>query len=409
MTSRITGNGDRIGHPARSKRIFPRAAAVGLAALGLIAPLALVGASTTPAVAADTRPTAVVSMGDSYISGESAGDYEPGTDQKGNFCHRSKKALINQLEINVDKRVNLACSGAKTNNMYLGGDALYGEKPQVDQLRKVATDNNVKMIAVNVGGNDAKFIPIVLDCIKAFFKIGPRCQDTWASKLPGELAAAKPNITRTVADIRSVMKDAGYADDGYQLVIQSYPSVVTGDNRYGGILGGAQKLLNGCPIRDDDAAWAKSVVVQQFAATLGQVATEQKARFLSMPAAFNGKEVCAKGISGNQEWGSGITIDVQQILKGLGSNIVQQSLHPNARGHVQFARCLSKFATTTDPSATCVAGSDGNLEPRVGNPAAMSKSVPSRTLAVVNEAPGPPNREAALQLIAKYSKQPTGN
>src|SRR5690606_7408580 len=43
---------------------------------------------------AETRPTAAVSLGDSAASGEGARNYEPGTNQSGNFCHRSRDSYI---------------------------------------------------------------------------------------------------------------------------------------------------------------------------------------------------------------------------------------------------------------------------------------------------------------------------
>src|ERR671911_2283375 len=62
-------------------------AVVELLALGAMAP------------AAGARESAIVAMGDSAISGESAGNYEPGTDQAGNYCHRSLDALIHETAI----------------------------------------------------------------------------------------------------------------------------------------------------------------------------------------------------------------------------------------------------------------------------------------------------------------------
>src|ERR1044072_2888282 len=62
--------------------------------------------------AADDRQTAIVSLGDSAISGEGAGDYETGTNgENGDWWHRSANALVHKTAV-ADKTINIACSGA---------------------------------------------------------------------------------------------------------------------------------------------------------------------------------------------------------------------------------------------------------------------------------------------------------
>ncbi|WP_163506741.1 GDSL-type esterase/lipase family protein [Fodinicola acaciae] len=346
--------------------------------IGILALSAGFLTGSPPALAA--RPTAIVSMGDSYISGESAGSYDPGTNQPGNFCHRSAVSEIHRTHIAADRQVNLACSGATTANVRLGGTPQNGEAPQADRLRTVAAQNDVKLIVLSIGGNDAGFTSIVLDCIKAYFQISSRCQDTWASKLPAALAATAPKIRQNLADIRTVMRQAGYADSSYQLVLQSYPSVVTDDNRYV-----FTKIFEGCPLRNDDAKWAKLTAVAQFSSTMASVARQAGARFLDMSRAFYGREVCANGISHAQEWGSGIKIDLAQLRNGVGGQLVQQSLHPNASGHTQFANCLTSFYGMSAAAARCIRGSNGNLTAVASSVAALSTVVIARTYPVIAE------------------------
>ncbi len=333
--------------------------ALAAATIGVLTVALPVGsAAAKPASAHLAKPTAVVSMGDSFISGEGAGDYESGTDQPGNFCHRSANAEIKKTTMAVDARINIACSGAVTDNISIGGTPQNGEQPEADHLRQVATDYDVKLVVLTIGANDVGFTPLVLDCIKAYFLIGPRCQDAWAQKFPDALAAAAPKVASNLADIRTVMREDGYADSDYQLVLQSYSSPVTEDNRYG-----LTKTFEGCPIRDDDAGWARNVVVPAYSSTLGQVAQQSGARFLDLGPAVRGREVCANGINHAQEWANGVVIDLAEIENGLGENIVRQSLHPDALGHAQFGRCLTAFYGLSAQNARCVRGDDGNLSP----------------------------------------------
>jgi len=40
---------------------------------------------------------------------------------------------------------------------------------------------------------------------------------------------------------------------------------------------------------------------------------------------------------------------------------VQQSFHPNSRGHAQIASCVNGFVAQTYREGTCEIGADGNL------------------------------------------------
>jgi lysophospholipase L1-like esterase len=306
--------------------------------------------------AAAPRPTAIVAMGDSIASGEAAGAYESGTDRAGNFCHRSARAEIQVAPIAAERRFNLACSGATTANVGLTGPGQYGEAPQAQRLRAIARDNQVRLIAVTVGANDVGFGNMVLDCIRAFFLLGPRCQSIWAPKVTAGLASSAPRIAAVLADVRTVMRDAGYADSDYRLVLESYSSPVTEDNRYA-----HTQAFEGCPLRNDDAKWARDSVVGQFTSTMAQVAATAGAGYLDRGPALRGREVCARGITHAQEWAKGIQIDATEIRNGLGPNLVQQSLHPNAAGHAQFGRCLAAYWASGGPAARCVRQPDGNL------------------------------------------------
>ena len=96
-----------------------------------IAALLLAGGAlvATAAPAAAALPTAAIALGDSFISGEGAGNYQPVVDQNGVaqafpgwsapnsnafFCHRSANASRNQATLpGIQARFNLACSGGR--------------------------------------------------------------------------------------------------------------------------------------------------------------------------------------------------------------------------------------------------------------------------------------------------------
>src|SRR3954449_8089617 len=146
-----------------------------------IAALAIVAFVLAVAPAA-ARPAAIVSLGDSFISGEGGRwlgngsepfgtrsgtdraafdcdgwglcEYDPARvygDTEDNGCHRSDVAPILSAPVPVEARVNLACSGAREANLWpaaAGGQPHFGEPPQVDRLAATARRDDVRMVTV---------------------------------------------------------------------------------------------------------------------------------------------------------------------------------------------------------------------------------------------------------------------
>jgi lysophospholipase L1-like esterase len=320
--------------------------------------------SVVAAQAAAARPAAVVALGDSFISGEGAGHYSPNTDRSGNLCHRSAGAAVARLGVPgvaPAHRFNLACSGATVGNVRLGGAARYGEGAQADRLRAVARDYRVRLVVLTVGINDLGYGELAKSCVLAYLHLAPPCRQVWAPRIAAKLPAVQAGVARDVADIRTVLRDAGYADGDYSFVLQSYASPMTGDIRYG-----LTRVLHGCPLRDEDGEWARNQLVPQLGAMYARVAAAQGVRLLDLAPALRGREACARGITSGQEWANGISLQLGRALRAnwpkYGVSVVA-SAHPNAAGQAQFARCLTAFAATTARAARCVRGPDGNLTP----------------------------------------------
>jgi lysophospholipase L1-like esterase len=329
-----------------------------MALLGIVQLLAL-GAL---APAAGAREPAIVAMGDSAISGESAGNYEPGTDQPGNYCHRSLDALIHETAISgITTTLNLACSGAKSANLYIDGSSQYNEPPQSVKLAAVAGQYRVRLIVVEVGANDdPAFGRVATNCVTAYVFQVTGCRyaegPTWAD----HVAAAMPKVARALDDVREIMRSAGYADSSWQAVLASYWSPVPRPPiRYSGYL---SKLWNGCPLYNADMEWGHDTAVPILSAALGKLAASKGWRFLDFSRSMDGREICAQGITHSQEWTTGTKYDPSSSY-WYSFDAVRQSLHANARGHAQLGRCLTEFAALAAASAACLRGMDGNLHP----------------------------------------------
>lgn len=307
-------------------------------------------------------PLTVVSIGDSTISGEGAGDYTDATDGKdGNWCHRSPNAMVNHIELRgVTEHVNLACSGAASKHIRLGDKKQWTEPSQALQLKELVKDHRVAAVVVGIGANDEpQFSRLISQCFTAWFsdEAAP-CNENIRSDWEQRVDTMVPKVADALDDIRTVLREAGYREEDYQLVLQSYASPIGPD------MPESLRNLDGCPFRRADLRWVRDTGAVDLAAGLQRAAEKADARFLDMSRAALGHEACSGGEDKNSEWFTRFTVrwsDLEHADRA--SHAIQESFHPNARGHKQFARCMSEFLASTEDSAACLVGDDGNLHP----------------------------------------------
>jgi hypothetical protein len=355
--------------------------AVLAAALGVPA-----GAHAGP----NSSRSAIVSLGDSYISGEAgrwqgnsvnpAGNRD-GTDRAAynctvatcsydssrvyglsaiNGCDRSDVAEIESNAIAVDSKVNFACSGATTANIFRsgqGGESLKNEPPQGDKLLYLATAYNVKLVVLSIGGNDLGFASIVQACATAYLAHQAPCRTSQQQVLDSRFGTAMRSVGRAIDEIRAIMTAAGYQH--YRFVVQSYPSVFgrASENRYPEINVAARAGVGGCPSYDTDADWARDSVVNQIANGLKFVAISKGVQFLDLRDAFQGREICSKTTrqaSLNQppsattsEWGR--LLNQSTVTQG----VLQEAVHPNAYGEQALGRCLTLIYNSFSHGGNC--------------------------------------------------------
>ncbi|MFL6141437.1 MAG: GDSL-type esterase/lipase family protein [Labedaea sp.] len=309
----------------------------------------------------DTRPTAIVSLGDSAISGEGAGSYEAGTQgENGDWCHRSANALVHRTQL-ADRTINLACSGANSANVSLADTTHYTEGSQARRLIDVARAYRVTTVIVQDGANDEpQFADTLLGCIAEWLNPFSRgCAPSLRTQWPQRLTAMAPRVEQALNDIKSAMSQAGYPAGSYNLVLASYASPLT--ERMDPTWHGPQ----GCPFKLADAGYGRTTAVPQLSAALRDVASQVGAKFLDFSRATEGHEACGGGNSSAGEWQNRITVDpfawVHGGLDAIGIHLAQQSFHPNATGHGQLGRCVTEFVSSGAGSARCLIGADGNL------------------------------------------------
>ncbi|MEU7531060.1 GDSL-type esterase/lipase family protein [Saccharothrix sp. NPDC042600] len=331
-----------------------------LLVLPLVALLLVVSDSAQPPLVGPgpDAPTAAVALGDSTMSGEGAGTYEPGTDgEGGNWCHRSLKASIHRVKLPVDKVFNLACSGANAEQVGLTDQVRNTEGSQARRLGQIAREHRVTTVVVAVGANDdPRFAEVLNTCLQAWFQRRADCSKALTEDWRGRVERMVPKVRKALLDVRRVLREAGYTPRSYTLVLQSYAAPVTPDLPF------ELQNLAGCPLRTADLRWVRDTAVGELSAALRRAAFGAGARFLDLSRAGLKHEACAGGKNPDTEWFTRLTVDFDGLRdEARARHALQESFHPNARGHEQFGRCLGEFLATTDRSASCVVDADGDL------------------------------------------------
>jgi lysophospholipase L1-like esterase len=342
-----------------------------IAALALLALLLL----AAPAAA---RPTAIVAMGDSFISGEGGrwlgNGSEPlgtrsGTDRaaygcgalgcgydparvygssEANDCHRSDVAPIESAPIVVDLKVNLACSGAKARDLWPaaeGGTSHFREPPEADQLAGVARRDAVRMVVVTVGANDVGFGELVAECALDWAR-SPEdeeatCHRDAEAQIRGELPAATRGITAALRGVRRVMRGAGYARSDYRLVAMGYASPFPEGRWFRYPEDGWSRLTEGgCPVWNADADWAADRATVDLAEALEDGAAAGGAEYLDLADAFDGHQLCdRRSRRVGPDGPSPLTAEWFRRLS-FAQGSTRESLHPNAYGQRVMGTCL---------------------------------------------------------------------
>src|ERR1700684_2821137 len=229
----------------------------------------LLNMSTSPSARADGPGEGtpwVVTLGDSYISGEAgrwAGNtnessskidalgstaYDDNSTDNGELiegCHRSKSA-----EVYIGGGVNgenLACSGAKTTSfteegLFKPGNDFYksgGNQRQALMLQHFAADHNVKLVALSIGGNNFNFASIVQTCVEDFLE-STFFDDFYCSEessvtsnfSSGNVSKIKGEIEGAIKNIATAMTNAGYSSSQYTILVQDYPSPIPNGSEF---------------------------------------------------------------------------------------------------------------------------------------------------------------------------------
>ncbi|MBO3732951.1 ricin-type beta-trefoil lectin domain protein [Glycomyces niveus] len=297
----------------------------------------------------EQRSTSLVSMGDSEISGEGVGNYEPGTHEDGNWCDRSLDQALFRTGIESDLQYNVACSGAASPHLVQStGQQQWNELNQGDQLAIKARNTNVKLVWIVVGANDEggiEFGPVATECAtNRILFLGP-CWPNHTDDWEARVEVSRDGVENAIDGVRRTMTEAGYLAADYDLVVMSYPSPggpdVEDNPDFPGWYAG------GCLLYLADAAFARNKAVPLFEAGIREAALGKGVRYLDAQRLFDGHGVCEQ-----QPWARGVYVEVGELPS---EHAFRQSLHPNYLGHGAFAQCITEFYEHPDwATSTCV-------------------------------------------------------
>lgn len=385
---------------------------------GLIAAAVAVPAGSAAADGPGAGTPWVVSLGDSYISGEAgrwAGNSNNssasvdaggptayfdngGVSETINRCHRSTAA-----EIHIGGGVNslnLACSGAKTSTFtssdgyFKPGIDFYAagtKKGQARLLQEFAGTHNVRLIQLSIGGNNFGFADIVQRCVTNFLT-SPSwwpnyCYDdssVTANFTTANISAQTNAIIGAINNIKTAMTAAGYSTGQYTIVVQTYPSPIPRASGFRYSQSGfTRQSTGGCGFWNRDADWANDTALVRINSAVRSAATSVggNVKVLDIASAFNGRRLCETGVNLMENTGLGNwtnpsaanatewVAQIRTLSTVFGPYYVQESIHPNWWGEKALRNCVRQaYNGGTPRGGTCTRGANGlnaNGEPNM--------------------------------------------
>jgi hypothetical protein len=354
----------------------------------------------------------IVSVGDSAISGE-AGRWAGNTNNSSSNvdalgptayydnasntaelisgCHRSKSA-----EVYIGNGVNgenLACSGARTYTQTPGSGDFKpgldffsdssGHQGQALMLQNFAATHNVTAVTVLIGANNFGFADIVQTCIEDFL-LSPSwwpnyCNDDSNVKAyftASAIATQTTAIAGALQNVRQAMRNDGYADSNYTIIVQTYSSPIPNGSGFRYSQSGfTRQTTGGCGFWNADANWANNTAVSTIDNAVKNGAAQSGLTnyvVLDDQNALVGRRLCENtvglleekgvanwtvaGAADKTEWVS----QVRTATTLFGPYQLQEDAHPNYWGQLALRDCLRQAYNSGAPhGGACTIGSTG--------------------------------------------------
>ncbi len=288
------------------------------AAVALVAALVLASCSDAgdgrdaapPSTTTVPRLVRYLALGDSYSAGEGLPPFDTSTPG----CHRSEVAFPRLVQAGTSTIVtSRACSGATT------ADVVDAEQHPGVGLQLDAVAPGTDLVSITIGGNDLGFGPVMSDCV-----FGRQPCSRLDDRVERAMSALPARLARIYRDIRA-------RAPGARLVVVGYPHLVADPDRFDvdscpALVG---PFSGGLRIDPGEVRWLRAKA-DRLGAVVRRAAEEAGAGYVDVATAFAGHEACTP-----EPWVEGVAVPQ-----------VALSFHPNAAGHVELARLVSRQAGT---------------------------------------------------------------
>src|SRR3989344_2305461 len=280
----------------------------------------------------------LLGMGESFISGEGAFDYQGGTDTKHNKCHLSLISypyLIGK-DLNFNSYKSIACSGAYTDDITNSAISYHGQAQNKKIERRERTDQEIdsifvsfkpgyvnqsdfvsryqpKAILISIGGNDIGFSKIVTKCGVPWELA--TCYSSYEDRL--ELVREINNqLFPKLVQTYQIIKNAGAPDAGIYVI--GYPQIAKP---------GGNCALN-VHLRKEEIVFSKQLI--SYLNSVIKLATSKAGvLYIDTEDALNGHRLCEAKNGSVAINGLTLGNDLPFSFGPIGS----ESYHPNDFGH----------------------------------------------------------------------------
>ncbi|WP_159940151.1 MULTISPECIES: SGNH/GDSL hydrolase family protein [unclassified Nocardiopsis] len=255
-----------------------------------------------------------VALGDSYSSGDGAGDYLPGTAESGG-CWRSENAYPRVIAEEFDFAGALAfyaCSSHK------GSDMLKQIGTPESQIERVT--EGTSLVTLGIGGNDLGFIPVLRTCIVRMPLLESSVCVQQEEDIDKRMASFEKTLAEVLGQIRERAPDARILVLGYPRLFPEEPP-----GMYYTLTKNDQLWLNDLAQRFNGLI--RDVVYRVDGEVYGSRSTGS-VEYVNTFSALAGYEVSAE-----EAWLNGIVLG----RLGEGLRVDRASFHPTAQGQMSIA------------------------------------------------------------------------
>ncbi len=267
------------------------------------------------------RTSHYVALGDSFASGEGAGNYLYGTDtanQHINTCHTSTKSYPYYVanRASVDSFFSVACSGAKIENFWQWaqkpltptpyGPMFPGTVPQINTL------SNADIVTITMSGNDIGFVDKLTYCLM----LSVHCYNSYEERL--EIAnEVKDQYPRLVSMYKAIL---GTGINKRRLYVVGYPQIVNFSENAK------------CDANVNFNPYQRQMITElitYFNAVIREAAREAGAFYVGVENALGDYKLCGSPYRTSAM--NGLTFGNEAPLMGIGP-FSNSSYHPNSLG-----------------------------------------------------------------------------